>query len=193
MTSDDVSRLLAAVEQGSPRWRDRDLAVIQVFVGSGLKLSELTALRLSDVRLETPEPCLHARDAAGEPDRIVPLDEEPHSALVAYLPTRQAAPGVEHFFVNRDGNPLSTRSIQRLLSHYGQEAGLPGLTTQALRYQYARRIYESHADLKLVSSLLGHRHVATTIRYLRPTSPEEERPPFPGKQDGDSVGNPDES
>ena len=82
--------------------------------------------------------------------------------------------GVEHVFVNRDGNPLSTRSVQRLLHHYARKADLPGLTTQALRYQYATKVYQNSDDLETVAHLLGHRHLATTIRYLRPSSPRME-------------------
>ena len=90
----------------------------------------------------------------------------------AILPVRKAAQGVDYFCVNRDGNALSTRSVQRLLRHYAHAAELDGLTTQSLRFVYATRIYESSGDLKLVARYLGHRHLATTIRYLRPGSDE---------------------
>jgi len=79
---------------------------------------------------------------------------------------------VDHFCLNRDGNPLSTRSVQRLLHRYAEAAGLDGLTTQALRYVYARKVYENTGDLRVVAQHLGHRHLATTIRYLRPTLDE---------------------
>jgi len=169
----DVARLLAAVEQGRSRQTARDLAVIQLLMGAGLKLSELTELRLEDVHLDASQPYLNVRDASGDgSDRIVHLEDEVHDALRDYLPVRRAAPGVDCFCVNRDGNPLSTRSVQRLLRHYAQAADLDGLTTQALRYVYARRLYEESGDVKTVAQYLGHRHLATTIRYLRPSSDE---------------------
>jgi site-specific recombinase XerD len=173
LTEEDVDRLLAAVEQGQSRQAARDLAVIQLLVGAGLKLSELTELRLSDVHWDANQPYLDVRDVSGNSsDRIVVLEDEVHDALRNYLPVRRAAPGVDHFCVNRDGNPLSTRSVQRLLRHYAQVADLDGLTTQALRYVYARRVYENSGDVKTVAQYLGHRHLATTIRYLRPSSDE---------------------
>jgi site-specific recombinase XerD len=141
-----------------------------------LKLSELIELRLSDVCLEIGEPCLQVRDENGNPGRMVPLAAEVYQALCSYLPTRRASPNVDHLCVNRDGNPLSTRSVQRLLDRYAEAAGLDGLTAQALRYRYARRVYDSSGDLKTVAYLLGHRHLATTIRYLRPSSPQGEQP-----------------
>jgi site-specific recombinase XerD len=176
LTLADISRLLETVRRSRPRWRDRDWAIIQMFLGAGLKLSELTKLRLTDVRLGGSQPCLRIGGDAESPGRIVPLEAEVCDALRSYLPVRQATAGVDHLFVNRDGNPLSTRSIQRLLRHYARAAELEGLTTQALRYAYATKVYESSGDVRTVTELLGHRHMATTIRYLRPSvsDPEEE-------------------
>jgi site-specific recombinase XerD len=172
LTPDDVQQLLAAVRRGRPRQAARDLAVIQLLMGAGLKLGELTELEMGDLHLEAQEPYLKVRDTSGGSSRTVHLEDEVCDALRGYLPSRKAAPDVNHLCVNRDGNPLSTRSVQRLLHRYAQAAGLDGLTTQALRYVYASRLYERSGDLKLVARYLGHRHLATTIRYLRPSSDE---------------------
>ena len=135
-------------------------------------MSELTELRLGDIRLIGNTPCLNVDGEAENPSRAIPLEAEVCDALDNYLSMRRAEPGTDHLFVNRDGRPLSTRSVQRLLRHYARAAQLDGLTTQALRYVYARTVYEQCGDLKTVNQLLGHRHVATTIRYLRPYSGE---------------------
>ena len=171
LTPGDVDRLLAAVEQSRSQRAVRDWAVVQLLLKAGLKLGELTELRLGDLNLETGRPTLEVRGLNGDLGRTIPLDEEAYTAVVKYLEIREAAPGVESLCVNRDGNPLSTRSVQRLLHHYAQAAGLDGLTTQALRYMYAREVYELSGDLKTVARHLGHRHLATTIRYLRPSLP----------------------
>ena len=134
LTSADVAGLLAAVRCGPPRRVARDWAVFQVLLEAGLKLTELTQLRLEDVHLGANPPYLAVRSAPGEPGRTIPLEVEACDALRIYLPTRRAAEGVDRLFVNRDGNPLSTRSVQRLLHHYARAAGLDALTTQALRY-----------------------------------------------------------
>lgn len=172
LTQDDIEQLLAAVRQSRSRQAARDLAVIQLLVGAGLKLGELTELRLEDVHLDAEQPYLDVRDASGDLSRSVDLEVRVCDALRGYLTARKAAEGEDHFCVNRDGNALSTRSVQRLLRHYAHAAELDGLTTQALRYVYATRIYESSSDLKMVASYLGHRHLATTVRYLRPGSDE---------------------
>jgi integrase/recombinase XerD len=174
LTAHDVRQLLGAVRGCRTTWAHRDWVIIQMLLGAGLKLGELTELQLDDVNLESGEPCLLIRGTPANPGRRVPLDPEVYEAVRSYLPVRKAAPGVEHLCVNRDGRPLSTRSVQRLLHAYARTAGLEGLTTQALRYVYARKAYESCGDLGAVANLLGHRHLATTIRYLRPSSPPME-------------------
>jgi integrase/recombinase XerD len=171
LTPGDVDRLLAAVEQSRSQRAVRDRAVVQLLLKAGLKLGELTELRLDDVILEAEQPYLEVRGLNDDRGRTIPLDKESHTALAKYLEIREAAPGVESLCVNRDGNPLSTRSVQRLLHRYAEAAGLEGLTTQALRYVYAREVYEVSGDLKTVARHLGHRHLATTIRYLRPSLP----------------------
>jgi len=179
LTADDVERLQSAVQKGRRRWVARDWAIMQAFLGAGLKLSELTQLRVADVHIDQPEPWLDVRDTTGVPDRTVPLDAQASAALAAYLANRRAQPSVEHLFINRDGRPLSTRSVQRLLRHYARAAQLSELTTQALRYLFARRAYETSQDPETVARLLGHRHLATTIRYLRPSPAPGDNAPVP--------------
>jgi len=175
LTPDDVSRLLAVVQQSHSRRADRDWAIFQVLLHAGLKLGELTQLRLADLALDAVPPYLCVSSNASESGRTIPLDGEVCDALRAYLPKRQAAPGVDQVFVNRDGNPLSTRTVQRLLHQYSRAAALDNLTTQSLRYVYATRVYERSGDLKTVARLLGHRHLATTIRYLRSSGAQQKQ------------------
>jgi integrase/recombinase XerD len=173
LTDADVGQLMEAVREGNSRWPDRDWAIFQVLVGAGLKLGELTQMRLDDLDLDGDPPRLVVPGASDGPGRSIPLDDELCAALRGYLAKRETAPGVECFFANRDGKPLSTRSVQRLLDRYAQKAGLEGLTTQALRFVYARTAYDKSQDLEEVARLLGHRHLATTTRYLRSTADEK--------------------
>jgi len=165
----DVEQLLMAVQHHQQEWPPRDRAVVQAMIGAGLKLGELIRLGMADVHLDGDQPhlvvCGNSNEQAG---RIVPLAGAVCEAMQAYLPTRKAAPGVNRFFVNQDGRPLSTRTIQRLLHTCAGAAGLDSLTAQDLRYIYARTAYDQCGDIKEIARLLGHRHLATTIRYLRP-------------------------
>lgn len=178
LTPGDVARLLAAVQRSHSSRVERDWAIMQVLLEGGVKLSELTELRLTDLYLDRNPPCLIVADTPAQSERMIPLDSEVSDALRTYLLNRQAAPGVDRLFVNRDGREISTRSVQRLLRRYAKAAGLDTLcvTTQSLRYVYARKALTDNGDLKAVARLLGHRHLATTIRYLRPCLPQGQRP-----------------
>jgi site-specific recombinase XerD len=78
-------------------------------------------------------------------------------------------PVTGHLFVNRQGQALSVRSVQRLVSHYARVAGLEGVSTQTLRYTFARRAFvEMNGDLSEVARMLGLRDVAGVRRYLDP-------------------------
>jgi site-specific recombinase XerC len=159
------------VQRHEQEWPPRDRAVVQAMIGAGLKLGELIRLKKADARLDSDQPHLVVcSNQHGQPERIVPLQGAVCDAMRAYLPTRKAAPGVDRFFVNQDGRPLSTRTIQRLLRTCAGAAGLGGLTAQDLRYIYARTAFDQCGDVKEIARLLGHRHLATTIRYLRPIS-----------------------
>jgi site-specific recombinase XerD len=174
-TGSDVERVLTVMRGCSQGWSPRDRAIIEAMLGAGLKLGELIELRETDVHLWARPPYLSIGGLNGDgPGRIVPLDAEAHQALLAYLPLRQPAGDVDRFFVNQDGRPLSTRSVQRLLHDCAVATGLDSLTAQDLRYIYARTVLQRHGDVKEVARLLGHRHLATTIRYLRPDSEDVE-------------------
>jgi site-specific recombinase XerD len=164
----DVERLLTAVQRHQQEWPPRDRAVVQAMIGAGLKLGELIRLKAADVHLDDDQPHLVVCSNPDGPRRIVPLKSAVCDAVRAYLPTRKAALGVDRFFVNQEGRPLSTRTIQRLLHTCAAAAGLDSLTAQDLRYIYAKTTYDQCDDVKEIARLLGHRHLATTIRYLRP-------------------------
>ena len=71
-----------------------------------------------------------------------------------------------HLFVNRQGESLSVRSVQRLVSYYAQVAGLEGVSTRTLRHTFARRVLDMDLDPVQVAHMLGLRDVAGVRRYL---------------------------
>ena len=97
--------------------------------------------------------------------RCLTLGPEACAALRGYLRVRAAAPGVDALFVSRQGQPLSARTVQRLVSNYARAAGLDGVSAQALRYTFAHDALEDR-DLAEVARLLGLRDTAGVQRYL---------------------------
>jgi integrase/recombinase XerC len=148
----------------------RDKAILEVFYGGGLRLSELAGLSLGDVDLRQGVLRVWGK---GSKERLAFLGEPAKEALSAYLPLRQRhlahlGTGDETaLFVNSRGGRLSTRGVARLVSKWMRQSGLSqGLTPHGLRHSFATHMLEGQADLRAVQELLGHASISTTGRYL---------------------------
>jgi integrase/recombinase XerC len=148
----------------------RDRAILEVFYGGGLRLSELAGLSLGDLDLGQGVLRVWGK---GSKERLAFLGEPAKAALSAYLPLRQrhlAHQGTEEetaLFVNSRGGRLSTRGVARLVAKWVRKSGLSrGLTPHGLRHSFATHMLEGQADLRAVQELLGHASISTTGRYL---------------------------
>ncbi|MCL4503659.1 MAG: tyrosine recombinase XerC [Deltaproteobacteria bacterium] len=147
----------------------RDRAILEVFYGGGLRLSELAGLNLAD--LELREGVLRVW-GKGAKERLAFLGKPAKEALKKYLPQRRAhlahtgAPEQTALFVNKLGGRLSSRSVARLVGKWAQLAGLSqALTPHGLRHSFATHLLEGQADLRTVQELLGHSSISTTAHY----------------------------
>jgi integrase/recombinase XerC len=147
----------------------RDRAILEVFYGGGLRLSELAGLNLKDVDLTGGVLRVWGK---GSKERLAFLGEPAKGALTAYLPLRQrwlAQQGTGEetaLFVNSRGGRLSTRGVARVVAKWVRLSGLsPGLTPHGLRHSFATHLLEGQADLRAVQELLGHASISTTGRY----------------------------
>ena len=158
---------------GEPKGDDfgtrRDLAILEVFYGGGLRLSELAGLNLKDVDLVSGVLRVWGK---GSKERLAFLGQPAKAALSAYLPLRQQSltqhgTGDETaLFINSRGRRLSTRGVARVVAKWVRLAGLsPGLTPHGLRHSFATHLLEGKADLRAVQELLGHASISTTGRY----------------------------
>jgi integrase/recombinase XerC len=158
---------------GEPKGDDfgtrRDLTILEVFYGGGLRLSELAGLNLRDVDLVTG--VLRVWGKGGK-ERLAFLGQPAKAAVSAYLPLRQqfleqhGAGDEPALFINSQGGRLSTRGVARVVAKWVRLAGLsPGLTPHGLRHSFATHLLEGKADLRAVQELLGHASISTTGRY----------------------------
>ena len=144
----------------------RDYIIVLLLAGTGLRVGELVGLNLADVDLA--DRSLRVRGKGGHYRRVwwsVPPLQEEFAAYVTGLPAAadQAAGGTPLFRNERDGGRLTTRSVQRLLKSLAEEAGVTA-TPHTLRHTFATLTIESGANIKAVSQMLGHRHIATTLQ-----------------------------
>jgi integrase/recombinase XerC len=148
----------------------RDLAVLEVLYGAGLRVSECCSLRSEDVDLRRG---LVTVVGKGSKVRRVPLGEPAVDALREWLArgrpvlARETSPP-EAVFLNRRGRPLTTRDARRIVARFPLADGRR-LHPHALRHAYATHLLEGGADLRAVQELLGHADLATTQIYTHVT------------------------
>lgn len=141
----------------------RDRALLELLYATGLRVSELAALTLPDVR---GRDTLHVT-GKGNKDRVVPLTRTAKAAVDAYLSDgiRDAllAEPTEALWIGVRGRPLGTRGIRRVV--HARVGAFP----HALRHSFATHLLENGADLRAVQDLLGHAELATTQIYTSVT------------------------
>jgi integrase/recombinase XerC len=166
LEADEIARLLEAAQAGRPSLVKRDYAIVQLLLQTGIKVGELTELRLADIELTDGRGTLTVKSNGGNSHRCIPLDAPACQALREYLRVRPPSPGVKHLFLSQEGNSISTRTVQRLVNVYTRAADLTGVSAHTLRYTFATSMLEEIGDVAAVADLLGHRSVKTTLRYI---------------------------
>jgi len=146
----------------------RDLAIVELLYGAGLRVGELVATNMDDLSLS--ERMLRVR-GKGRKERIVPFGRRAAGAIKDYLPHRSRwrrtiESDDEPVFVNQRGGRLSDRSVRRVLNTAVQRtADLHRLHPHALRHAFATHLLEAGMDLRAIQELLGHSSLATTQMY----------------------------
>lgn len=147
----------------------RDLAVLEVLYGSGLRVSECCGLQLADCDIDRGFVTVLGK---GAKVRRVPLSDPAREALLDYLTdarpllARGESPRV--VFLNRRGGALGTRDVRRVVAAVPLDDGRR-LHPHVLRHAYATHLLEGGADLRVVQELLGHTDLATTQIYTHLT------------------------
>jgi site-specific recombinase XerD len=167
---EEAANLLEAVQGGRPSLVRRDYAIIQLLLQTGIKLGELTSLRLSDVQLlDDGRGVLLVGGGDGNRSRQIPLDASACAALRDYLEVRPSSDGADSLFLSQGGGCISMRTVQRLVSVYAKAAGLEDVSAHVLRHTFAVSTLADTEDISLVSRLLGHRCLETTAKYISNT------------------------
>lgn len=169
LTVAEAEALLQAPDEKKPQGV-RDRAVLEVLYGSGLRVSELAALRLAEMNLD--EGFLVCRGKGGK-ERIVPLGRSAGRAVRRYL--AEARPlfdrgGREELILTRRGRPFTRQGIWKLLRQHAAAAGLSDrISPHVLRHSFATHLLERGADLRSVQLMLGHSQITTTQIYTHVT------------------------
>ncbi|MBX3160868.1 MAG: tyrosine recombinase XerC [Deltaproteobacteria bacterium] len=151
--------------------RVRDVALLELLYGTGLRVSELCGLDVTDIDRDRHQgvAILLVRRGKGGKSRQVPIGGAADRALAAYLPARASlgASGAA-LFVNAAGQRLTPRSVQRLVKRWTIAGGVHAAATpHALRHSFATHLLDEGVDLRTIQDLLGHASLSSTQIYTK--------------------------
>ncbi|MEE9193900.1 MAG: site-specific tyrosine recombinase/integron integrase, partial [Thermodesulfobacteriota bacterium] len=163
LSVDEVFKLIDSIDQEGilPL---RDLAIIELLYSSGLRVSELTNIKVLDI--DHRENFVKV-SGKGNKERVVPFGSNAREVILQYLRRRiELKPKDDFLFLNNRGSGLTTRSIERIVKKYGLLSGISKkISPHALRHTFATHLLGGGADLRSIQELLGHSSLSTTQRY----------------------------
>lgn len=182
---DEVANLLDAVEYGEglsekqiqyhKKTKKRDLAILMLFLGTGIRISELVGLNITDLDFDNNAFRVVRK---GGNETILYFGDEVREALLSYLEERRAmtpAPGHENaLFLSLQNKRISTYAVENLVKKYAKIiAPLKKISPHKLRSTYGTTLYQETGDIYLVADVLGHKSVETTRKHY--SAMDEER------------------
>lgn len=165
MSPDEVVRLLEQPSGDSPK-EIRDKAMLELLYATGIRVTELITLKVSDVNMQMNFILCKDRNK----ERIIPFGAAAKNALTRYLDgTREAMlenKSSDVLFANCSGQPMSRQGFWKLIKYYAKRADIKAdITPHTLRHSFAAHLVENGADLRSVQEMLGHSDISTTQIY----------------------------
>jgi integrase/recombinase XerD len=143
----------------------RDRAVIELILQTGIKLLELVHLTLNDIQLdEKDQGFIRILGSRGKKERMIPLNKKACVALKNYLDERKDA-GNSILFLNRFAEPLGESGVQKMLSRYLKRAGIGGASIHTLRHTFGAQHIAKGTSLKTIQEVMGLNDVRSTSIY----------------------------
>jgi len=150
----------------------RIAAIVEVILQTGMRISEIAALKLANVKADE----VKVEAYATQPERNIPLNTPAKEALDSYIKVRPKTDS-PYVFVSKNGKPLAVRNIRAAIDRYMQRADVPAYSVNDLRTTFIIENLKAGVDLVLLSQVAGHKRLSTTERYLELAGVKE-----PGKK-----------
>jgi site-specific recombinase XerD len=160
-------RTQAAKTEPAKRQAVRDQCILIVLMNTGLRVSELINLELTDISMTDRKGELLVRAGKGEKQRIIPLNNTARKSLKAWFEKRPETESKKVFTTQRGA--ATARAVQSLLEELGKSARIPKMTPHIARHTFAKNLVNSGISLEKVAILLGHASLDTTIVYTTPS------------------------
>jgi integrase/recombinase XerD len=166
LTLDEVERLLATPDRATPLGL-RNAAMLELLYATGLRVSELTALRVDEVDLEAG---FVSTLGKGRKQRLVPIGDAARALLALYLTRARPALSTRRrsndLFLSRRGARLTRQTFWKMVADTARGAGIAkDIYPHMLRHSFATHLLERGADLRAVQAMLGHADISTTQIY----------------------------
>ncbi len=163
---DQSKTLLDAVNTRGGKYKERDYCIITLFLNCGLRLSELVGINLNDIKIDDTLRII----GKGNKERIVYINEACKNAVENYKKVRpnNNIKDKNAFFISRQNNRISAKTVQALVDKYLALAGLNGLgySVHKLRHTAATLMYQyGNVDIRILKDILGHENLGTTEIY----------------------------
>ena len=167
LSLEDIDAMVTTIDMSKPEGH-RNHAIIETLYGCGLRVSELTRLRISDLHFE--DDFIRVR-GKGNKERLVPIHSSAQKLIDLYrkdvrvhLPVKKGSE--DTLFLNRFGSGLSRVSIFNMIKLMAEQAGIrKTISPHTLRHSFATHLVQGGADLRVVQELLGHESILTTEIY----------------------------
>lgn len=166
LTLDEIERIISAIDLSTNEGQ-RNRAIIEVLYGSGLRVSELTNIRISDMHRDEQYILVRGK---GNKQRLVPLSDEAIKQINLWFTDRNTMtikPGNEDYlFLNRRGAKLTRVMILTIVKNLAAAAGIKKtISPHTFRHSFATHLLEGGANLRVIQMLLGHENLTTTEIY----------------------------
>jgi integrase/recombinase XerC len=169
-TIEEMNLVLDSRMPETASFPERDLLLLELLYGCGIRNSELVGINLDDIRMANEAILIRGK---GKKERYVPFGDSVRSALSAYLPTRlkvlmETGKSTSALLINQRGGRLTTRSVGRIVKKIAVAKGLsPDVHPHTLRHAFGTHMLEEGADLRSIQEMLGHERLSTTQRYTQ--------------------------
>lgn len=148
----------------------RNKALLELLYGTGIRVSELTGIKINEIDLEQQFVLVHGK---GNKDRYIPFNNHAKQALSNYLNYERPKLAKDHdyLFVNHHGEQLTSRGVRHILNHLIESSSLKGhIHPHQLRHTFATHLLNNGADMRMVQELLGHVDLSSTQIYAHVTT-----------------------
>ena len=164
LSVDQLDRLMNQPREDTTKGM-RDRAMLELLYATGIRVSELISLKVTDVNLPL------AYISSPSHDRMIPFGDTARQSLQRYLGVARPAligDNCEYLFPNCQGHPMSRQGFWKLLKGYAEDAGIQeDITPHTLRHSFAAHLIENGADIHTVQQMLGHSDISTTQMYVQ--------------------------